>query len=209
MLPIEPDQEYDFLYKLVIIGDTCVGKTSILSKFFRNEFDINSNSTIGVEFSKKLIKVENSTINLQVWDTAGQERFRAITTAYYRGSKGILLVYDITNINTFDNLNRWLDESYNIVGHIPIMLIGNKCDLKHKRQVSTEMGKEFAEKYGCMFLETSALDSTNIIKAFMDLVNYIYQESITKPKNILDETIINADKIIIPDTVEKKQSKCC
>ncbi|RHZ39762.1 hypothetical protein DYB31_014909 [Aphanomyces astaci] len=104
------DDEYDYLFKVVLIGDSGVGKSNLLSRFTRNEFSLESKSTIGVEFATKSIQAEGKTIKAQIWDTAGQERYRAITSAYYRGAVGALLVYDITKHPTFENVERWLKE---------------------------------------------------------------------------------------------------
>ncbi|KAI0226081.1 Rab GTPase ypt31, partial [Massospora cicadina] len=139
------DDEYDFLFKVVLIGDSGVGKSNLLSRFTRDEFNLESKSTIGVEFATRNVQVEGKSIKAQIWDTAGQERYRAITSAYYRGAVGALLVYDVTKHNTFENVNRWLKELRDHAeSHIVILLVGNKCDLRHLRSVPTEEGKQFA-----------------------------------------------------------------
>ncbi|CAL5377388.1 unnamed protein product [Camellia sinensis] len=134
-----PDEEYDYLFKVVLIGDSGVGKSNLLSRFPRNEFCLESKSTIGVEFATRTLQVEGRTVKAQIWDTAGQERYRAITSAYYRGALGALLVYDVTKPTTFENVSRWLKELRDHAdANIVIMLIGNKTDLKHLRAVATE-----------------------------------------------------------------------
>ncbi|XWS74074.1 hypothetical protein CRYUN_Cryun02cG0184400 [Craigia yunnanensis] len=146
-----------------------------LNQFTRNEFCLESKSTIGVEFATKTLQVEGKTVKAQIWDTAGQERYRAITSAYYRGAVGALLVYDITKRQTFDNVQRWLRELRDHAdSNIVIMMVGNKSDLKHLRAVSEEDGHALAEKEGLSFLETSALEATNIEKAFQTILNEIY-----------------------------------
>merc|ERR1712130_254203 len=128
------DDEYDYLFKVVLIGDSGVGKSNLLSRFTRNEFNLDSKSTIGVEFATRSIQVDNKTIKAQIWDTAGQERYRAITSAYYRGAVGALLVYDISKQVTFENVERWLNELRDHAdNNIVIMLVGNKSYLKHLR----------------------------------------------------------------------------
>lgn len=130
---------------VVLIGDSGVGKSNLLSRFTRNEFNLDSKSTIGVEFATRSIQVDSKTIKAQIWDTAGQERYRAITSAYYRGAVGALLVYDISKHQTYENVTRWLKELRDHAdANIVIMLVGNKSDLRHLRAVPTEEAKAFA-----------------------------------------------------------------
>uniref|UniRef100_A0A803VFD0 Ras-related protein Rab-25 n=1 Tax=Ficedula albicollis TaxID=59894 RepID=A0A803VFD0_FICAL len=165
------DDEYDYLFKVVLIGDSGVGKSNLLSRFTRNEFNLESKSTIGVEFATRSIQVDNKTVKAQIWDTAGQERYRAITSAYYRGAVGALLVYDIAKYLTYESAERWLKELQDHAdASIVIMLVGNKSDLRHLRAVPTDEARSFAEKNGLSFLETSALDSTNVETAFHNIL---------------------------------------
>ncbi|KAH9766801.1 ras-related protein RABA2b [Citrus sinensis] len=169
------DHEYDYLFKIVLIGDSGVGKSNILSRFTRNEFCLESKSTIGVEFATRTLQVEGKTVKAQIWDTAGQERYRAITSAYYRGAVGALLVYDITKRQTFDNVTRWLRELRDHAdSNIVIMMAGNKSDLNHLRAVAAEDAQILAEKEGLSFLETSALEALNVEKAFQTILLDIY-----------------------------------
>uniref|UniRef100_A0A0D3FR86 GTP-binding protein n=2 Tax=Oryza TaxID=4527 RepID=A0A0D3FR86_9ORYZ len=188
--------EYDYLFKIVLIGDSGVGKSNLLSRFTRNSFSLDSKSTIGVEFATRTIQVtmpasasfssaspdllcllvEGKIVKAQIWDTAGQERYRAITSAYYRGAVGALLVYDVTKATTFENVKRWLKELRDHAdSNIVVMLIGNKIDLKHLRSVSLEDATSFAEREGLSFVETSALDATNVDKAFQTVLTEIYR----------------------------------
>jgi Ras-related protein Rab-11A len=140
---------------VVLIGDSGVGKSNLLSRFTRNEFNLDSKSTIGVEFATRSIQVDAKTIKAQIWDTAGQERYRAITSAYYRGAVGALLVYDISKHQTYENVTRWLKELRDHAdSNIVIMLVGNKSDLRHLRAVPTEEAKQFASAscYSCFVL---------------------------------------------------------
>ncbi|GMJ00634.1 RAB GTPASE A2A, ARABIDOPSIS RAB GTPASE A2A, RAB GTPase 11C [Hibiscus trionum] len=172
-----PDEEYDYLFKVVLIGDSGVGKSNLLSRFTRNEFCLESKSTIGVEFATRTLQVEGRTVKAQIWDTAGQERYRAITSAYYRGALGALLVYDVSKPTTFENVSRWLKELRDHAdSNIVIMMIGNKTDLKHLRAVATEDGQSYAEKEGLSFIETSALEATNVEKAFQTILSEIYRK---------------------------------
>ncbi|KAG0228834.1 Ras- protein RABA1e [Actinomortierella wolfii] len=169
--------EYDYLYKIVLIGDSGVGKSNLLSRYTHNEFSLESRSTIGIEFATRTVDINDKKVKAQIWDTAGQERYRAITTAFYRGAVGALLVYDISRRSTFDNVSRWLNElRENSDPSVLIILVGNKSDLRHLRAVSTEEAKAFAEENNIMFIETSALDSSNVDTAFMRLLTETYKK---------------------------------
>lgn len=209
----KPDDEYDYLFKVVLIGDSGVGKSNLLSRFTRNEFCLESKSTIGVEFATRSIQVDGKTIKAQIWDTAGQERYRAITSAYYRGAVGALLVYDITKHVTYENVERWLKELRDHAdSNIVIMLVGNKSDLRHLRGVPTEDASTFAEKEGLSFIETSALESTNVENAFHKILTEIYR--IVSKKALAQEESAAAGPgegttiIVSNDEGEKKRS-CC
>ena len=170
------DDDYDYLFKVVIIGDSGVGKSNLLSRFTRNEFHLDSKSTIGVEFATRSIQHDGKIIKAQIWDTAGQERYRAITSAYYRGAVGALLVYDITKRDSFENCERWLKElRTHGDAQVVAMLVGNKGDLKHLQAVDVEDAKDFAEDNNLAFIETSALDATNVDLAFETILIEIYR----------------------------------
>ncbi|KAL9258974.1 Ras-related protein [Drosera capensis] len=176
------NQKIDYMFKVVLIGDSAVGKTQLLARFTRNEFSVDSKATIGVEFQTKTLIVDQKTVKAQIWDTAGQERYRAVTSAYYRGAVGAMLVYDMTKRQSFDHMVRWLEE---LRGHadknIVIILIGNKCDLASLRAVPVEDAKEFAERENLFFMETSALDTTNVESAFLTVLSEIYRIVCKKP----------------------------
>ncbi|XP_023254239.1 ras-related protein Rab-25-like [Seriola lalandi dorsalis] len=162
---------------VVLIGESGVGKSNLLSRFTKNEFSHDSRTTIGVEFSTRTIQLDNFTIKAQIWDTAGLERYRAITSAYYRGAVGALLVYDISKHLTYESAERWLKELYDHADpHIVVMLVGNKRDLETLRTVPSEEAKDFADKKGLMFMETSALDSTNVEVAFHEVLAAIHKK---------------------------------
>ncbi|XP_062180144.1 ras-related protein RABA2a-like [Phragmites australis] len=176
------EEEYDYLFKVVLIGDSGVGKSNLLSRFTRNEFCLESKSTIGVEFATRTLHVEGKIIKAQIWDTAGQERYRAITSAYYRGALGAVLVYDVSKPTTFDNISRWLKELRNHAdSNIRIMLVGNKTDLKHLRAVATEDAHNFAQAEGLSYIETSALEATNVEEAFQLILGDVYRAVSKKP----------------------------
>ena len=164
---VKEDDKYDILLKLVMIGDSGVGKTNILSRYINNEFSLTTKSTVGVEFGSKLIKKNDKIIQLQIWDTAGQERYKSITSAYYKGAKGAFVVYDITKEKTFKNIDKWiLDLKANGNEDILIILIGNKLDLEKNREVMVNDVKRKAEELKVAYFETSALDGSNIEHAF-------------------------------------------
>ena len=170
--------EYTMLFKIVIIGDTYVGKTNILSRYISNEFDPNSNSTIGVELTTKTYNFDNNDVKVQIWDTAGQEKYRSITSSYYKGAQGCLLVYDITKKKSFDNIDKWYSElKSNSDEKIYTMLLGNKSDLEENREVSIEEAEKKAKNFNIAFMETSAYNGININKAFSELINNVYQNN--------------------------------
>ncbi|CAG9787035.1 unnamed protein product [Diatraea saccharalis] len=208
------EDEYDYLFKVVLIGDSGVGKSSLLSRFTRNEFNLESKSTIGVEFATRSIEVDGKTIKAQIWDTAGQERYRAITSAYYRGAVGALLVYDIAKHLSYENVERWLRELRDHADqNILIMLVGNKSDLRHLRSIPTEEAKAFAEKNGLSFIETSALDSTNVEPAFQNILTEIYR--IVSQKQMRDQPegdVIRPDAEPAdarPSQADSVRKQCC
>ncbi|KAJ3441834.1 ras-related protein raba1f-like [Anaeramoeba flamelloides] len=202
------EDDYDFLFKIVLVGDSGVGKSNLLSRFCRNEFDLESRSTIGVEFATKTITIDKKIIKAQIWDTAGQERYRAITSAYYRGAVGALLVYDITKYLSFENCQTWLDElKENSSQDIKIMSIGNKLDLKHLRAVPTEKSKTFSEENSISFIETSALDSTNVDEAFKQLLNEIYMSTVSNEDQVKTEKVKGSTTVVVENTDNKKDTK--
>ncbi|BFG22223.1 hypothetical protein CerSpe_084960 [Prunus speciosa] len=172
---INGQEKIDYVFKVVVIGDSAVGKTQILSRFTKNEFCFDSKSTIGVEFQTRTVTIKGKLIKAQIWDTAGQERYRAVTSAYYRGALGAMLVYDITKRQTFDHVARWVEElRAHADSSIVIMLVGNKADLGEQRDVPTEDAVEFAEDQGLFFSETSAFSGENVDTAFFSVLEKIY-----------------------------------
>lgn len=168
---------YKYLFKYIIVGDTAVGKSCLLLQFTDKRFQPLHDLTIGVEFGSRTVTIGGSQVKLQIWDTAGQEKFRSITRSYYRGTTGALLVYDITRRETFDHLTEWLDDCHRYSqSNIVIMLIGNKCDLDDKRQVSREEGEAFAREHGLHFLETSAKTDENVDAAFISTAKDIFEK---------------------------------
>ncbi|KAF9392475.1 Ras- protein Rab-2A [Podila verticillata] len=168
---------YDYIIKYIIIGDTGVGKSCLLLQFTDKRFQPAHDLTIGVEFGARFVTVAGKQIKLQIWDTAGQESFRSITRSYYRGAAGALLVYDITRRDTFKHLTTWLEDARQHANvNTTIMLIGNKSDLEAKRAVSYEEGEAFAKDHGLFFMETSAKTSANVEEAFVATATNIYEK---------------------------------
>jgi len=165
---------YDYLIKLLLIGDSGVGKSCLLLRFSDDSFTPSFITTIGIDFKIRTIELDGKRIKLQIWDTAGQERFRTITTAYYRGAMGILLVYDVTDERSFNNIRNWFS---NIEQHasegVNKILIGNKCDWVEKKAITKEQGQELADEFGIKFLETSAKANINVEEAFFTLARDI------------------------------------
>jgi small GTP-binding protein len=188
--------DYDYLYKLILLGDSGVGKSNLLSRFTRNEFNHETRSTIGVEFSIRTVKTDGKKIKAQIWDTAGQERYRAITSYYYRGALGSMIVYDVTRRSTFENAKFWLNElRTNADRRIVISLVGNKSDLA-QREVSEEEGQLFATQNSLAFIETSALSSYNVDRSFIDLLNEIYKVAIGTRVSPLSSTTLSLGRSI-------------
>ncbi|XP_072267373.1 ras-related protein Rab-10-like isoform X1 [Pyxicephalus adspersus] len=164
------------LLKLVMTGDSNVGKTCIMTRYTENIIP-SYISTVGIDFKTKTIHIENTPIKLQIWDTAGQERFHTLSVSYFRGAQGFLLVYDITNTNSFENISLWMRDIKMKAGEeVEVVLLGNKCDKEDEREVSKERGEKLAWEYGIPFFETSAKENINIDKAFLNLSKAIYEK---------------------------------
>ncbi|KAM0844391.1 hypothetical protein ACQ4PT_041281 [Festuca glaucescens] len=160
--------EYDYLFKLLLIGDSGVGKSCLLLRFADDSYLESYISTIGVDFKIRTVEQDGKTMKLQIWDTAGQERFRTITSSYYRGAHGIIIVYDVTDQDSFNNVKQWLNEIDRYASdNVNKLLVGNKCDLTDKKVVSYETAKAFADEIGIPFMETSAKNALNVEQAFM------------------------------------------
>jgi len=163
---------YDWLVKALLIGDSGVVKSSILKRFVDNEAPTAHQSTIGVDFKIKTMEKDGKVVKLQIWDTAGQERFRTITRSYYRGAQAIVIVYDITNADSFNNVRGWMEDIDQYAApNVTRVLVGNKCDLTGKREVDPTKAQDFAKGAGMKFLEASAKDNTHVTDIFTVLVD--------------------------------------
>ena len=205
------NQEYDYLFKLLLIGNSSVGKSSLLVRFVDDVWEENFVPTIGVDFKLKTLEIDGKKVKLQIWDTAGQERFKNITASYYRGGNGVLVVYDITDRDSFTNLTSWLIEiEKNANKNVFKLLIGNKNDLESERKVTTEEGKEFADSNGMKFIETSAKTADKVYEAFELLTKEIIKNNLNKDKVITNkatERKIELNKGA--DLNKKKKEGCC
>lgn len=214
------NQKIDYVFKIVLIGDSAVGKSQLLARFSRNEFSLDSKATIGVEFQTRTVVIDHKTVKAQIWDTAGQERYRAVTSAYYRGALGALLVYDISKRQSFDHVARWLEELRDHADkNIIIMLVGNKSDLENLRDVPTDDAKEFAQKENLYFMETSALEATNVEPAFITVLTEIYR-IVSKKSLVANEeaesegksSLLMGTKLVVPSqepVPERTKYSCC
>ncbi|WRX13834.1 Small GTPase - like 10 [Theobroma cacao] len=195
--------EYDYLFKLLLIGDSSVGKSCLLLRFADDSYVDSYISTIGVDFKIRTVELDGKTIKLQIWDTAGQERFRTITSSYYRGAHGIIclfpiknavfqhpscilglqqIVYDVTEMESFNNVKQWLNEIDRYANDsVCKLLVGNKCDLVENKVVDTQTAKAFADELGIPFLETSAKDSINVEQAFLTMAGEIKKKMGNQP----------------------------
>ena len=164
------DEDYDFIFKVLLLGNSDVGKSSLLLRFVDSVWNETFVPTIGVDFKVKTVEIGDKKVKMQIWDTAGQERFRNVISTYFRGGNGLLLIYDITNKDSFKNLESWLIEiEKNASENILKLLIGNKSDLEEDREISKEEGQAFANRNGMQFMETSAKMNTNVDEAFQAL----------------------------------------
>jgi len=195
---------YDYLFKVLLIGDVGVGKSSFLKRFSRGPLNDNYLSTIGVDFEIKTIQIDDKIIKLQIWDTAGQERFRTITSSYYRGAHAVILMFDITNRDSFDNLRIWLHEIENFAPESAIKLfVGNKCDLKTDRTVTAGDIAELSEDLNIPILETSAKDGTNVDAAFHKLSRSMVQNVASRGPPSHNQ------HIVISERHKSKSAGCC
>ena len=189
--------EYDYLFKYLIIGNSGVGKSCLLIRFTDDKYEEGYVTTIGVDFKIKTLEIEGKSVKLQIWDTAGQERFRNIVSSYYKGAHGIMMVYDITDLESFRYLDSWIKEiEKNASKNVYKILVGNKNDLEKNRKVTFEKGKEFANLHGMKFFETSAKENRNVEEAFKEMTKDIIN-SFKKVNEKLNSSFV----------IEKKKGK--
>jgi len=166
---------------VILIGDSGVGKSNLISRFTKNEFAESHQATIGVDFSNRNVHISNKIIKAQIWDTAGQDRFKSISQAFYRGSRAALVVFDLTCEKSFESLTTWMSEIERYADKdIVLMLVGNKCDLMRSRVVDYGRAVEFARMYNMDYIETSALDTTNVEEVFVKIIQDVYDLNVDK-----------------------------
>ncbi|KAJ4757505.1 Ras-related protein Rab-1A [Rhynchospora pubera] len=199
--------EYDYLFKLLLIGDSSVGKSCLLLRFADDSYVDSYISTIGVDFKIRTVDLDGKTVKLQIWDTAGQERFRTITSSYYRGAHGIIIVYDVTEMESYNNVKQWLNEIDRYASdNVCKLLVGNKCDLVDSKVVATETAQAFADSLGIPFLETSAKESINVEKAFLTMSAEIKRRVASQPTGDKKPTTTVQIK---GQPLQQKSSSCC
>ena len=203
------DQDYEFIFKVLLLGNSNVGKSSLFLRFVDDIWNDTFVPTIGVDFKIKTFNIDDKKIKMQIWDTAGQERFKNIIASYYRGAHGILLLYDVTDKDSFKNLSNWLIEiEKNASKNVLKVLIGNKSDLEDKRIVSFNQGKEFADTYGLKFIETSAKKNLNVNEAFETLGRELMiasaDKKVTKQKDTKKISVAKAQDLNV-----QKKGGCC
>ena len=199
------EADFDELIKLIIIGDTYVGKTNYLHRFVEGNFNTVYEATVGFDFKSKICKLPKcqKVVKFQMWDTAGTEKYMAINQSLFQKVQGIILMYDITQIKTFNNLEKWMAKIKEIASGIPLILIGNKIDLENERKVSKEKGEEFANKYKILFFESSGKNGVNVEESFFALGEEIIKSNISISKHA-SENIISIDT-----TPANKTKKIC
>jgi len=204
------NQDYDYLFKLLLIGNSAVGKSSLLLRFSDNIFNDSFLPTIGVDFKIRTFDLNSKTVKLQIWDTAGQERFKTITSSYYKGAHGIIMTYDITDKQSFRDIDNWLAEvEKHASENVNKLLVGNKCDLEANRQVTYEEGKAYADQLGIKFIETSAKNSVNVDNAFFTMANEIKSrvQKVETPQTGGEQK--EAKRLGGGTAVKNKQGGCC
>ncbi|EDV44616.2 uncharacterized protein Dana_GF20451 [Drosophila ananassae] len=195
---------FDHLFKLLIIGDSGVGKSSLLIRFSDDTFSGSYITTIGVDFKIRTVDIGGLRVKLQIWDTAGQERFRTITSTYYRGTHGVIVVYDVTNGESFANVRRWLEEIQNNCDVVNKVLVGNKNDDPDRKVVITEDAQRFAKQMDIELFETSAKDNINVDEMFLSITRQVLQHKLRTTSNEQQK-----DTIHLKNTPGTKRRKCC
>ena len=210
------DEEYSMIFKIILVGDSGVGKTNILSRYVNDYFSESTKSTVGVELGCKIEEINNTKVKIQIWDTAGQERYKSITQTYYKGAKGALIVYDISRKESFLNVDKWIGDLKEYgEENVCVLLIGNKCDLDNIRQVSLDEVTKKAEQYKIGFCETSALNAKNIDYAFQKLIKLVAEkipgndEKYGNKSNVISTGVSLDTKIIAEEKRPKNKKGCC
>lgn len=204
--------ENEFKFKVVVVGDSGVGKTNLIHRFVKNNFNENTKATVGVEFLSKTFQIKGEIFKIEVWDTAGQERYKAITSSYYKGSNGALIVYDITREPSFQNVEKWAKElKEKSSDNVCLIIVGNKNDLKDERQVQSDSALEKAKILNVPFMETSALDGNGVKEAFYSLIRQMYDVFLgeRKKESNKDGNQKIDDGVQLNSKPQEKKGGCC
>ena len=192
-----------------MIGDSGVGKSSLTMRYTDNIFTDQYITTIGIDFKVKTITIDDKKIKLQIWDTAGQERFRTITSSYYRGAHGIIVVYDVTDRKSFNSIPQWLNEiELNATPNIIKIMIGNKADAVETKEISTDQAIEFAQKNDMKFFETSAKEATNVEETFIEMARMI-KHQLNESSSLTEETLKEKPEVQLTQASHEKKGGCC
>lgn len=201
-------KDYDYQFKLLIIGDSGVGKSCMLQRFAGESFSGTYVSTIGVDFKIRTVIIDEERVKLQVWDTAGQERFRTITSTYYRGTHGVIIVYDVTSVDSFNNVKRWLYEIDQNCDSVSCVLVGNKDDIVTKKVIQTAEAKRLADQLGIQLFETSARDGKNIDEMFMAITRLVLRMKKDQQAR-LQMQATDTLRLTAKSPRTKRKKKCC
>lgn len=213
---MDQDKE-EYKFKVVVVGDSGAGKTNLIKRFVHNTFSLDTKATIGIEFQSLNVIIKGEVFKIEIWDTAGQERYRSITSSYYKGAKGAIIIYDVTRKSTFDNVDKWRNEIREKGSKdLCLMMIGNKTDLTDKIQVTSEMALEKGKIFEIPIMETSALNATNVELAFHKIIKEMYKASNmnTQTQKVEENNIDKGDNVKINTDNSSKQlqnekKSCC
>ncbi|XP_053191473.1 ras-related protein Rab-15 [Scomber japonicus] len=201
-------KQYDFLFRLLMLGDSGVGKTCMLRRFTESEFDPSHISTIGVDFKMKTLEIDGIKVRVQIWDTAGQERYQTITKQYYRRAQGIIFVYDITNEPSYLHIAKWISDVEEYAPEkVQRILVGNKSDEEPMRRVTKTEGSKLAGHYGMDFFETSASSSSNISESFTRVTELVLQAHKRDVDNLLGSLDDYLDKVTLEEEKGKQDNE--
>lgn len=190
--------DYDYVFKIIILGDTFVGKSNLINHYFKK--DIKPSSTIGLDLHRKVVCIDDKNIAIQFWDTSGQERYKSLTSSYYKDAKGVFILYDITNKESFSSVDFWINDIKEKCNEIIIIIIGNKNDLEKMRKIKKEEGEKKAKLFNAYFFEISSFSKENVNTVFKFMIDKVYENN----KNLFDENENESDELEI-----KKINKCC
>lgn len=206
------DEEIDYLLKIIVVGDSGVGKTNLIQRYTKDKFSPEFASTLGVDFSSLDVQLKNKRVKIQFWDTAGQEKYKAISQAYYKNTHGVFIVYDITNKQSFDRAVVWFQElKHYVEPNVKIMLIGNKIDLEAQRQVDSKVAQTFANSQNLLFKEVSAKSNEDncVNSAIEKLINVIFDQMELEYESVSENRLLSLQKSGVVTKKEGSEKKNC